>query len=63
MTDIKLLSPETTLSITLSLRELKTIAEITSNNNPNNVLTIAKIGVLPILACTTLSNPSLMLDE
>ena len=59
MTEIKFVSPETTLSITLSLRDSKIIAEMIMNITPKTELIIAKIGVLPILALTKWSKFSL----
>ena len=57
---MKLLSPATTLSITLSLRDSKIKAEMTINMTPKIVLTIAESGLPLIFALTTLSKFSLI---
>ena len=55
MINIKLVSPEATWSIILSLRDWKINAATIISISPKNALIIAKIGVLPIFALTILS--------
>ena len=60
MINIKLVSPATTLSTTLSARDWKINTEMISNIIPKIVLKIAKIGFPRILALSTLSKFSLI---
>jgi hypothetical protein len=58
--NIKLVSPATTLSITLSLRDWNMNTEIIRKATPKIALAMAKIGFPPIFAFMTLSKFSLI---
>ena len=58
-----MVSPETTLSMTLSLRDEKINPEMAMSINPKIALITPMIGVLPTLALIRLSKPSLTSPE